>query len=182
MSKDLIENSQIVNNLVDDDWFVLVCVCNDLISIVMSLQKIFLFVYHVVSNVFSLCDNREIDVWSIDTRILVLVEDDESILVAIAYDDVCLTNSIDIEVDESRVKFWVTFHVVFNHFICDEEDQDKMFVWFCRRAARYSSCNDDVRLIEALLWMSLVRMTCETWRKKKSKTLLDLFVLSFLND
>ena len=52
----------------------------------------------------------------------------------------------------------------------------------CRRAARYWSCNDDVRLIEALFWMSLVRMTCETWRKKKSKTLLDLFVLSFLND
>ena len=130
MNKNLIEDNQIVNNLVDDDWFVFVCVCNDLISIVMFLQKIFLFVYYVVSNVFSLCDNREIDVWSIDTRVLVLVENDESIFVAIAYDDVCLTNSIDIEIDEFRVKLWIVFHVALDHFVCDEEDQDKMFVWF----------------------------------------------------
>ena len=130
MSKDLIEDSQIVNNLVDNDWFVFVCVCNDLISIIMFLQKILLFIYHVVSNVFSLCDNREIDVWSIDTRILVLIEDDESIFVAIAYDDVCLTNSIDIEIDEFNVELWVVLHVALDHFVCDEKDQDKMFVWF----------------------------------------------------
>ena len=69
-----------------------------------------------------------------------------------------------------------------------KSDIHKIKSWFfkkecsCKRAARYSSCNDDVRLIETLFWMSLVRMTCETWRKKRSKTLLDLFVLSFLSD
>ena len=80
------------------------------------------------------------------------------------------------------------FHEITIYERDSKSDIHRIKNWFfkrecsCRRAARYSLCNNDVRLIETLFWMSLVRMTCETWRKKRSKTLLDLFVLSFLSD
>ena len=97
MSKDLIEDSQIVDNFIDDDWFILDFVCDDLISIALTLQKILLFVYHIIESVIYIYDDRKINVWSIDTRILVLVENNESIFIAISYDNVCLTNSIVIQ-------------------------------------------------------------------------------------